>query len=49
MVGEYETYLRGGASLGRSKSEAKSLPLEEKVAALNIDVTQTPEGQTQVA
>jgi hypothetical protein len=49
MIGEYENYLRGGSSLGRSKSEAKSLPLEEKVASLSIDAAQAPEQQTQAA
>lgn len=48
MVGEYENYLRGGPSMSRSKTEAKSLPLEEKVASLSIDGAQTDE-QAQVA
>ncbi|KAK2754502.1 hypothetical protein FQN54_006903 [Arachnomyces sp. PD_36] len=48
MIGEYENYLRGGPSMGRAKSEAKSLPLEEKVASLSVDDAQTNE-QAQTA
>lgn len=43
MVGEYENYLRGGPSKCRSKSEAKSQPLEEKVASLSVDDVQSNE------
>lgn len=50
VIGEYENYLRGGSAMSRTKSEAKSLPLEEKAASLSVeDVPGSEQVQAQAA